>query len=193
MIQDPPVLETWVPVAGIVFADTGPNPDGAAGPKTPWSFANRAVRAATAALDAGLDPVIAVLGHEAETVAQELKGLPLLLVTNPASGPKRSVSIRQAIDVLPRRTGAVLFLPVDSPLTTSDTISTIVRTHRRSLAPACRSALEGEGAGPALFDKTLFDELRELQGDEDERFLLEKHRESVAVAPIGAPRGPQAL
>lgn len=184
MLHDPPALETWVPVAGILLADAEPKPDGAAGSKTPWSFANDAVRAATAALAAGLDPVIAVLGYEAEIVSQALKGLPLILVTNPVSGAERSISVQLAMSLLPQRTGAVMFLPVGSPPTTEETIRKIIAAHRRSLAPVCLPAVEGQDAGPVLFDRDLFGELRELQGDEDERALLEKHRVSITIVPI---------
>lgn len=186
MLREPPVLEAWAPIAGIVLAAGQSKRCGSTKQISAWGPTTLAVCAATVALDAGLDPVIAVLGHEAQKVAEALAGLQVQVVMNSEFASGQSSSVRKGIDALPARTGAALFFPADQPLITAEMVRTIVRAHRRSFAPACVPVFEGQRVNPALFDRTLFPELRELHGDADGRVLLEKYRE--ALVPVPASR-----
>ncbi len=175
MQQDLPVLEAWAPVAGIVLAAGASTRFGAAKQILPWRDTTLAAHAARTALDAGLDPVIVVLGHEAEKVEKALAGLAVRLVYNLDFAAGQSTSIRKGVEALPSRTGAAMFLLADQPLVTPEMIRTIVKAHRRTLAPACVPEFEGKRGNPVLFDRTLFRELRELHGDTGGRVLLERH------------------
>jgi len=135
------------------------------------------------ALEAGLDPVIVVLGYDAANVEKALTGLPVRLVSNPDFAAGQSTSIRYGIDALPERTGAVLFILADQPFVTPETMRAIIQTHRRTLAPACVPVFEETRGNPVLFDKTLFDELRGLNGDTGGRVLLEKYRDTIVSVP----------
>ncbi len=75
MQQDPPVREAWSHTAGIVLAAGKATRYGAAKQALPWNGETLAAHAARIALDAGLDPVIVVLGYQAESVEKSLAGL----------------------------------------------------------------------------------------------------------------------
>jgi molybdenum cofactor cytidylyltransferase len=185
MIQDPPVQEAWVPSAGIVLAAGLSARFGATKQVLARKDANITAHCARMALDAGLDPVIVVLGCEAAKVEKALSGMPVRLVRNPEFEAGQSTSIRAGLDALPARTGAALFILADQPLVTSGTMKSIVQAHRRSFAPACVPVFEGQRSNPVLFDKALFGELRELRGDTDGRVLLDKYQDELVNVPPG--------
>jgi molybdenum cofactor cytidylyltransferase len=183
MVREPPVLEAWAPIAGIVLAAGQSIRFGAAKQILPWEDMTLAAHSVRTALDAGLDPVLVVLGHEAERVERSLRGLPVRPVFNPEFAAGQGTSVRKGVDSLPSRTGAAVFLLADQPLATADLVRAIVCAHRRTLAPACVPVFEGRRGNPVLFDKALFGELRTLRGDEGGRALLEKYRSALVSVP----------
>ena len=185
MVQDPPVREAWVPVAGIVLAAGMSTRFGCAKQVLPWQDTNIAAHAVRTALAAGLDPVIVVLGYAAEKVEKALAGTPVRLVFNPEFETGQSSSIRRGLDALPSRTGAALFILADQPLVTASIMTEIIDAHRRTLAPACVPVFDGARGNPVLFDRILFGELRDLRGDTGGRVLIEKYRDTIVSVPAG--------
>jgi molybdenum cofactor cytidylyltransferase len=183
MMQSPPVRAAWTSTAGIVLAAGMSTRFGSAKQTLEWEGSSMVARSARVALDAGLDPVIAVFGCDAENVSKSLAGLPVQIVLNPEFAEGQSTSIRCGLDAVPPGNGAAMFILADQPLVTAEDIRTLVRAHRRTFAPACVPIFEGKRGNPVLFDKRLFCELRELRGDTGGRGLLEKYRESVVAVP----------
>jgi molybdenum cofactor cytidylyltransferase len=183
MIQSPPVRATWTSTAGIVLAAGMSTRFGSVKQTLAWEGSSMVARSAHEALDAGLDPVIVVLGCDAENVSKSLAGLPVKIVWNPDFAEGQSTSIRCGLNAVPPRTGAALFILADQPLVTAEDMRAIVRAHRRTFAPACVPMFEEQRGNPVLFDKRLFRELGELRGDTGGRVLLEKYRESVVTVP----------
>jgi len=183
MLQEPPVLEAWSSVAGIVLAAGRATRFGSPKQLLPWGDTTLAAHCVRVALDAGLDPIIVVLGHAAEQVEKALSGLPARLVFNPDFADGQSTSLRAGVAALPSRTGAALCLLADQPLVTPELIHAIVRAHRRTLAPAAVPVFEGRRGNPVCLDKALFRELEDLGGDEGGRSLLEKYQKALATVP----------
>jgi molybdenum cofactor cytidylyltransferase len=144
MQQDPPVIETWEAAAGIVLAAGTAMRYGIPKQLLPWNGRTLVAHSAQVALEAGLNPVIVVLGHEAAKVEEALAGLDVRPVFNPDFTKGQSTSIRKGLGALPSRTGAAVFLLADQPLVEPGLIRTIVHTHRRTLAPACVPVFEGK-------------------------------------------------
>jgi molybdenum cofactor cytidylyltransferase len=183
MQQEPPVRESWTHVAGIVLAAGKPTGFGDTKQFFPWNDITPAAHSVRMALDAGLDPVIAVLGYLANKVEKSLAGLPVRLVYNSGFESGQSTSFRKGLEALPPYTGAAVFLPADQPPVTAEIIRAIVHAHRQSFAPACVPVFEGKHGNPVLFDRSLFRELAELRGDTGGRVLLEKYIGSIATVP----------
>jgi molybdenum cofactor cytidylyltransferase len=150
MLQKPSVLEAWVPTAGIILAAES---------------AKNAGNSARAALEAGLDPVIVVVGDDAENARLALAGPSVRLVFNPEFAKGQSSSIRKGLSELPSRTGAAVFLFADQTLATAGMIETLIRAHRRTFAPVCVPSTEDKRGSPILFDKSVFKELKSLSGN----------------------------
>jgi molybdenum cofactor cytidylyltransferase len=183
MQQEPPVLEAWVPVAAVVLAAGQATRFGATKQILPWNDSTLVALSAQAALDAGLDPVVVVLEHDAENVERALDAMPVRLAPNPEFASGQSSSLRTGLDALPLRTGAALFLLADQPAVTAEMIRKLVRAHRHTQAPACVPVFGEKRGNPVLFDRDLFRELGELRGDAGGRVLLEKYADRIATVP----------
>jgi molybdenum cofactor cytidylyltransferase len=185
MNEDPPVREAWVPTAGIVLAAGMATRFGSTKQILPWKETSLVAHSVTTALEAGLDPVVAVIGYDADRVEKALTGLSVKIVSNPDFASGQSTSIRRGLGALPSRTGAAMFLLADQPLVTADLLRMIMCAHRRTLAPACVPVFDGRRGNPVLFDGMLFSELCGLRGDAGGRTLLEKHRDDLVAVPAG--------
>jgi molybdenum cofactor cytidylyltransferase len=183
MHSDPPVLEAWAPIAGIVLAAGEATRFGAAKQVMPWMGTTLVAHSARVALAAGLDPVIVVAGYEAEKVEKALAGLPVHVTFNPEFAKGQSASLKKGIEALPPRTGAAMMLLADQPLVTAGMIRTIVQAHRQTFAPICVPVFEGQRGNPALFDKSLFGELTDLRGDIGGRALFDKYSNAIISVP----------
>ncbi len=145
------------------------------------SVVRRAARRAVAVLD----PVIVVLGHEAEQVRQELVGLPCRTIVNPAHDSGIHSSVQAGIAALPADAEAAVVLLADMPLVTSAMITRMVETFRTSGAPLVISEYGDAVAPPHLYGRTLFPELAESGGCG--RDLIRRHRAQAAVLSWPAP------
>jgi molybdenum cofactor cytidylyltransferase len=179
-----PVLEARTPVAGIVLAAGMSRRYGSVKQILPWADTTLVAHCTRMAIEAGLDPVIVVLGNEAEKVRQVMAELPVRFVYNPHFISGQSTSIRKGVDSLPSRTGAALFLFANQPMVSTGMIRTIVHAHRCTLAPACVPVCEGKHGNPVLFDRMLFHELCELSGDTGGQALLERYSNAIVSVPM---------
>ena len=76
--------------------------------------------AAEAALEAGLDPVTVVTGHQQLEIEKALAGLPVRFVHNPSFADGLSTSLKKGIESLPEDCAAAMVLLGDMPGVTPD-------------------------------------------------------------------------
>lgn len=129
-------------------------------------------RAARMCLEAGFDPVLAVLGSSAAEVAHALDGLGIRCVTNHAWQEGMATSIRAGLEALPVGSSGALFLPCDQPALSSDLLRAFFRAHLASPGATLASAYGGGRGIPALFPASRLPELAGLHGDRGARGLL---------------------
>ena len=136
---------------------------------------------------AGLHPVIAVLGHEAEQVRRELDGLtpPCRIVVNPDYARGINFSLKAGIAALPATAAAAVVILADMPFVTAEMIATLVTRYRASGAPLVISDYEGVNAPPMLYDRALFEELLAMEGEGCGRQVVRRHRTRAVV--VGWP------
>ena len=134
------------------------------------------------ALDAGLDPVLVVVGHEAERARAELAGLPCTPVDNPDHVLGVNRSLRTGISHVPERARAAVVMLADMPFVTSRMVSTLVARYRESTAPLVISAYGEVNAPPMLYDRALFPELRQMSGSGCGRQVVRRHRDEAIAA-----------
>jgi molybdenum cofactor cytidylyltransferase len=131
---------------------------------------------AQAALDAGCRPVLVVLGAAADEVGSELNDLDVQVVLNTNWHEGMAASIRCGVQALPRgeqAIEAVVLTVCDQPLLSATVLRRVCAAYDG--APGRRVACEYAGTVgvPALFERSLFDELLALQGDTGAKSLLQ--------------------
>ena len=144
-------------------------------------------RAVTRTLDAGLEPVVVVLGHEVERSRETLQGLPADIVVTPDYRHGMNVSLATGLRALPSAVSGAVVVLADMPLVTRDMIASLVERYRGSGTRLVVSEYDGRPAPPVLYDRSLFPELLGEQGDGIGRAVVERHRaEAVVVAWPGS-------
>jgi molybdenum cofactor cytidylyltransferase len=139
--------------------------------------------AARRGISAGLDPVIVVLGHEAERVERELDDLGPACRTVVNADYMRGInsSLKTGIAALPTTVDAVVVMLADMPFVTSEMISSLVQRYRAKRAPLVISDYEGVSAPPMLYDRALFPELQTMEGEGCGKVVVRRHRTEAEV------------
>ena len=148
-------------------------------------------RAARTLLDASLDPVVAVVGHEADRVADALDGLDVTVVVNDEYETGQASSLRAGIGGLldaeregdpDRGVDAAVIALGDMPFVDPETVASLVDAYEAGVGDALAAAYDGVRGNPVLFDRRFFDDLVDVSGDIGGREILLKSGESACVA-----------
>ncbi len=144
--------------------------------------------AARTALGAGLGPVAVVLGAGAmvRQLRFELSDLAVTIVENPRWKEGIGSSIHAGLAALEGAASpaAVLIMTCDQPYVTPSLLGQLADRWRASGAPAVACEYSGTVGVPALFDRALFPELRQLPHDHGAKPVLERHMTEVARIPF---------
>jgi molybdenum cofactor cytidylyltransferase len=139
-------------------------------------------RTAGRALAADLDPVIVVLGHEAERARSELSGLRVCPVVNPDYARGINTSLKAGVAAVPEDCAAVVVLLADMPFVTDRMIARMVELYRESGAPLVVSDYAGVHAPPHLYDRSLKAELGAMEGEGCGKQVVRRHLSEAAAA-----------
>jgi molybdenum cofactor cytidylyltransferase len=140
-------------------------------------------RSAEAAVAAGCEPVVVVVGAHGEAVATELAGLPVRTVENPEWQVGMGRSLRVGVRALPE-VDAVLVLLCDQLRVDSTHLEALVDTFVRTGSPIVASGYEGARGVPALFSRALLPELEALEADQGARKVIVRDASRVVEVPF---------
>jgi molybdenum cofactor cytidylyltransferase len=145
-------------------------------------------RAVRTAQRAGLDPIVVVLGHEAEAVRAALASLPCRFVVNPRHAEGMNSSVSAGFAALPPDVAAGVVVLSDMPLVSAEMIAALVERYRASDALLVFSEYDGVQAPPTLFDRSLFAELAGPEGKGCGKTMRRRHpgREAIVAWPAAA-------
>lgn len=140
---------------------------------------------ATYALDAarssGADPVVVVVGHQAEDVRAALPAGDYQVVVNAAYAAGMSTSLRAGIAALPPDAAGAVILLADQPLVTGEIVARVIAEARASGRGIVTASFDGRRGTPVYFARALFPELMTVVGDEGGRSVIARHPADVAV------------
>lgn len=184
-VVDPPAERTHeATVAGVLLA---------AGTSTRFGEANKLLadvdgqldvdgqpmvrRSAAALLDADLDRVLVVVGHDAGAVRDALSGLDVAFVENPAYEAGQATSVRAAVEVLAgddeiRTVDAAVFALGDMPFVEPGSVTALVAAYEAGAGSVLAAGVDGERGNPVLFDRAHFPALASSDGDTGGRAVL---------------------
>ena len=130
------------------------------------------------------DSVVVVLGADAGLIVNEIDGDIVYVVENKNWREGMASSIRLGLNTLLSQTpsiNAVILMVCDQPYISSSILNELIATQQKTTKPivACNY---GETTGPpALFHKSIFDELMQLKGDIEARKIIQQHKNNVAT------------
>jgi len=137
-------------------------------------------RAVRAAIGAGVDQVVVVLGHDEPLVRAELAGLPCTSVVNPDHAQGAGTSVRTGVRQVAGVDALVVVL-ADMPYVTAQMIATLVTRYRETGAPLVASHYGAVQAPPTLYDRALFAELLSIPGERCAKQVVRRHEQEAAV------------
>ncbi len=114
-------------------------------------------------LDAGVDDVVVVVGHDADAIARSFSesGLPARFAVNRQYDRGQLSSLVAGLAVVDRPgVAAVLVTLVDVPLVSAATVRAVIECYRRTRAPVVRPTSGTRHGHPLLIARSLFDALR---------------------------------
>jgi molybdenum cofactor cytidylyltransferase len=154
----------------------------------PWGDKPLLAHVVDRVLASALRIVIVVTGYEGEQVAKTVADRPVVVVHNPRWAAGLSTSVQVGIAALPADVEAALFIMADQPGLTPQIIDALLRRYDETLAPIVVPLYGGRRGNPVLFDRRMFAELQQVQGDRGGRDLIEKYRQMVEFVEVGPPQ-----
>ena len=172
------IFAVYEPVAGVVLAAGESTRFGQPKQMLDWKGQPFVRAVAKTAVEAGLSPVIVVIGANGEKVGRAVDDLEVRVVTNEDWARGQSSSIKKGVQVLnsENNVGAAVFLLVDQPQITKSVLKALVEKHAEGLFPVVAPMVIDQRANPVLFDRVTFPDLMDLEGDVGGRAILHKHR-----------------
>ena len=138
-------------------------------------------RAARRALEAGLSPLLVVLGHEADEPKRALGDLPCRVVINEQYETGVASSLRAGVAALPPECGAAVVFLADMPHVTSEMLAALVSHYAQTGARLVASQYGEVKAPPVLYDASLFPELAAVSGARCAQQVVKRHLDEAVV------------
>ena len=171
-----PIYAVYEPVAGIILAAGGAHRYGDAKLLLPWRGKPLIRHVAENAIRAGVSTLVVVLGSMINPIQEALAGLAVEFIINADWAQGQSTSIKKGLNAIPNHYGAAIFLLGDQPQIPSSLLSSLIESHRHSLAPITAPLVNGTRSNPVIFDRSTFPNLLELQGDTGGRAIFSKYQ-----------------
>ncbi len=131
------------------------------------------------ALGAGLDPVIVVLGHAADTIRRQVDFKNARIVDNPGHRHGQSTSLKAGLAAIPDHCTAAMFLLGDQPLVDRATVSLLADAYRQHRPLLVVPEYKGRRGNPVIIDRKLFPDIERLTGDTGARNLIKENPEQT--------------
>lgn len=124
---------------------------------------------------------IVVIGRDGENVRRALGELPVRFVTNPDFRSGLSTSLRAGLEAVDPSTVAAIIVLGDQPGVTPAVIDQVIAEGQRSGRSIVVPEYAGTRGNPAMFDATMFAELRMIEGDQGARAVIARDPARVAT------------
>jgi molybdenum cofactor cytidylyltransferase len=82
---------------------------------------------------------------------------------------------------------ALMVVPVDAPMVTSDTVAALIATFSATGAPIVRARHRGWNGHPVIFSRAMFDELRRADPETGARAVVRAHQGAVLNVDVDDP------
>ncbi len=139
-------------------------------------------RAVKTALASDCNPVIIILGANAEKFMREIEKFDVEIVENlnweKGMGTSIQIGLEELLKIQPEISGVILAV-CDQPFVSAQLLNRLIENFRLTNAPIVASSYGDTIGVPALFSRNLFSELISLEADNGAKKIIYKHRDSV--------------
>lgn len=155
----------------------------------PWQGSTLLAHQISSLRQAGVDPVVVVLGHESGRLEPEVEGKEgVIWRVNPDYRQGKTTSIKAGVNALASdQPSAILILNVDQPRS-ADTIRRLLQRHRDGGCSITIPRYRGKGGHPIVVDSALLDELKSI--DEETlgvKAVVRRHQEATLLVEMDTP------
>lgn len=177
------------PAAAILLAAGESRRMGSLKALLPWQGSTLLAHQISSLRQAGADPVVVVLGHQAGRLKPEVEGKEgVLWQVNPDYWQGKTTSIKVGLNALgPEQPSAILILNVDQPRSAA-TIRHLLQQHRDGCQSITIPRFRGKGGHPIVVDSAL---LEELKGINEEtlgvKAVVRRHQEATLLVEMDTP------
>jgi molybdenum cofactor cytidylyltransferase len=137
---------------------------------------------------AGITEIVVVTGRDHERItaalAHERLPAPPEVVRNLDPSRGQLSSLLLGLDSLPAAAPAAVVTLVDVPLMTAETVRLVISEWRRTGAPIVRPAIGERHGHPVVFDRRLFQELRQAPLDVGAKAVVRAHSAEIVNVPV---------
>jgi molybdenum cofactor cytidylyltransferase len=116
--------------------------------------------------------VTVITGHQAESVAAALDGIPVALVHNPVYASGLATSIAAAVGAMPDGSAGALIMLGDMPGITTADLDRLIDAFEAAAGIAVRATVDGRPGNPVILPHGLYAEAAMLRGDTGARSIL---------------------
>jgi molybdenum cofactor cytidylyltransferase len=151
------------------------------------TFLTRIVRTL---VEAGVDDVVVVVGHDREAVMERFaaSGLPARFVENPDYESGQLSSLVAGLRVVDRPgVRALLVTLVDVPFVSAETVRAVLERYKNTNAPVVRPTHGSQHGHPVLIDRALFEPLRQADPARGAKAVVRGHATSEGDVEVGDP------
>jgi molybdenum cofactor cytidylyltransferase len=138
-------------------------------------------------LEAGVDDIVVVLGHQAEAIVQavEARSTTARFVLNPDYETGQLSSLLAGLAVVDRPgVQACLVTLVDVPFVTAATVRAVMERYREAHAPIVRPVSGSRHGHPVLIDRSLFPLLRAADPGAGAKPVIRAHASTAGDVPV---------
>ncbi|MEO1433832.1 MAG: nucleotidyltransferase family protein, partial [Cyanobacteria bacterium J06633_8] len=132
-------------------------------------------------------PIVVVLGAYKEQIKPQIDKLPVQIVENQHWQTGMSSSIRAGIAAIKQsipKLDAVIIALADQPLISKTVLNKLSQSYQEMGNIIIASAYDEVIGVPALFNRALFPELMQLEGDRGAKLLMRKYQDEVLTIEI---------
>ncbi len=137
--------------------------------------------------DTCVDRITVVLGAEARKVRESavLSGVDIVINEDYARG--QLSSLIAGLRSMPPETEAIVLCLVDNPLITREMVNRVIEAFRETGQPIVVPVFQGQRGHPALFARSMFDELLNAPADEGARHVVQSNGDKVLEVDVPDP------
>jgi len=138
-------------------------------------------RVVTALSTGGCDRVIVVVAEGEIAIAEEARrtGADILVNDDPGDGP--ITSLRLALSGLDKTADGIVYLPLDYPLVTAETVSELIAAATESGSGLTLPRYKQKRGHPAIFRRSLFAQLADPKLEGGARIVVHAHLETARL------------